>query len=172
MKQKTGDKIHRRHILSTDTFHGRDVYAYTAARLASGKIQFDAVGPALPDTVIRLAYQKASLMGDSIIGNIPILDIQYGNVWTNIPDSLLHGMGIKPGDDLSIFIWKEDSLIYSGQMPYVSTFGEVAEGKALSYSNSLLNISFALNMGNFSDSLKIGSGPEWNVTVKKTRVGK
>ena len=27
------------------TFHGRDVYAYTGARLASGKIDFSQVGP-------------------------------------------------------------------------------------------------------------------------------
>ena len=30
------------------TFHGRDVYAYTGAKLASGHISFEEVGPELP----------------------------------------------------------------------------------------------------------------------------
>ncbi len=29
-------------------FHGHDVYAYTGAKLASGHISFDEVGPELP----------------------------------------------------------------------------------------------------------------------------
>src|ERR1700748_1688015 len=33
------------------TFHGRDVYAYTAARLASGTISFEQVGKLLPNEV-------------------------------------------------------------------------------------------------------------------------
>ena len=68
------------------TFHGRDVYAYTGARLAAGVISFEQVGRELPATVVTIPYQKAVFQGDSIQGNIPILDIQYGNVWTNIND--------------------------------------------------------------------------------------
>src|SRR4029078_1569183 len=41
------------------TFHGRDVYAYTGARLASGTITFDQVGKMLPDSVVSIPYQKA-----------------------------------------------------------------------------------------------------------------
>ncbi|WP_254094142.1 SAM hydrolase/SAM-dependent halogenase family protein [Dawidia soli] len=40
------------------TFHGRDVYTYTGARLAAGAIAFEQVGPALPAQVVRLDYQK------------------------------------------------------------------------------------------------------------------
>lgn len=37
------------------TFHGRDVYAYTGAKLASGHITFEEVGPELPvDAVLEL----------------------------------------------------------------------------------------------------------------------
>ena len=37
------------------TFHGRDVYAYTGARLASGKIDFDQVGPEIdPESIVEL----------------------------------------------------------------------------------------------------------------------
>ena len=38
------------------TFHGRDVYAYTAARLASGDITFEQVGKKLPSKVETINY--------------------------------------------------------------------------------------------------------------------
>src|SRR6202000_226298 len=60
------------------TFHGRDVYAYTGARLAAGVISFEQVGPLLPKKVVTIPYQKAVLEGKTIKGNIPVLDVQYG----------------------------------------------------------------------------------------------
>src|SRR5215467_14775037 len=66
------------------TFHGRDVYAFTGARLAAGVISFEEVGHRLPDSVVSIPYQHPILQGDSINANIPILDVQYGNIWTNI----------------------------------------------------------------------------------------
>ncbi|MDD3409818.1 MAG: SAM-dependent chlorinase/fluorinase, partial [Eubacteriales bacterium] len=37
------------------TFHGRDIYAYTGARLAAGVITFEQVGPEVPaDSVVEL----------------------------------------------------------------------------------------------------------------------
>ena len=150
------------------TFHGRDVYAYTAARLASGKISFEEVGDILPsDSLIKIQFQAAAIEGDSIKGNIPILDIQYGNVWTNIPDSLLKAKSIKPGDQLNVRIFEKDSLRYTGTFLYANTFGEVPVGQPLCYLNSLLNLSFAINEGNFSSINKVNSGPEWTVVVKK-----
>ena len=40
------------------TFHGRDVYAYTGARLASGKITFEQVGRSLPKEVETFRINK------------------------------------------------------------------------------------------------------------------
>ena len=89
------------------TFHGRDVYSYTGARLAAGIISFAEVGRLLPDSVVSIAYQKASLSGERIKGNIPILDIQYGNVWTNIPTDLFNKLQPKFGDMLHLIIFKQ-----------------------------------------------------------------
>jgi len=49
----------------------------------------------------------------------------------------------------------------------METFGGVAKGKPLAYLNSLLQLSFALNMGNFSSTHKIYSGSEWTVEITK-----
>ena len=117
-----------------------------------------------------------SVIADNIIkGNIPTLDIQYGNVWTNIPDSLIKKAGIIYGDSLDVEISKlaqqplEDSLVYKSRIPFVHTFGEVAEGKPLAYLNSLMNFSLALNMDDFAKKNFISSGASWSIILKKPR---
>jgi S-adenosylmethionine hydrolase len=149
------------------TFHGRDVYAYTGARLAAGAITFEQVGKALPDSVVMLPYQKAIMEGSKIRGNIPVLDIQYGNVWTNIGADLVNPLKLQYGDTLHISIYNNGKKIYQGKMPYVETFGAVKKGKPLAYLNSLLQLSFALNMENFAKVYHVASGSNWSVEVRK-----
>jgi S-adenosylmethionine hydrolase len=149
------------------TFHGRDVYAYTAARLASGKISFEEVGPALANEVVNLPYQKASMEGKKVKGTITILDVQYGNIWTNISDDIFSQLHPTIGDKLKVAIYKNNIKKYEATMPYCNTFGSVAKTKPLLYLNSLLQVSFALNMSNFSTTNKIYSGSEWTVEISK-----
>ena len=149
------------------TFHGRDVYAYTAARLAAGTISFEQVGKLLPNEVVNIPYQKATIENIKIKGTIAILDIQYGNIWTNIPADIFKQLDVKPGDNLHVVIFQNKIKKYEGNMPYAETFGTVAKGKPLLYLNSLLQVSFALNMGSFSAVYKIYSGSEWTVEVSK-----
>ncbi len=149
------------------TFHGRDVYAYTGARLASGAITFEQVGPKLPAKVVEIPYQKAKATKGGVKGNIPILDIQYGNVWSNISDRLLNQAGIKRNDILCVTISKGSKKKYEGKMPYVASFGDVLKGQPLVYLNSLLNVSVALNMDNFAQKYQIKSGADWNIDIKK-----
>lgn len=149
------------------TFHGRDVYAYTGARLASGAITFEQVGPELPPKVVEIPYQKAKATKGEVKGNIPILDIQYGNVWSNISDKLLNQAKIKRNDILCVTIFKGSKKQYEGKMPYVASFGDVPEGQPLVYLNSLLNVSVALNRDNFAQKHQIKSGADWNIDIKK-----
>ena len=149
------------------TFHGRDVYAYTAARLAAGVIKFEEVGAALPNEVVKIPYQKAVLENKKIKGTISILDVQYGNIWTNISAELFNQLQIKLGDKLHVTIYQNKIKKYDGDMPYTETFGAVAKGKPLAYLNSLMQLSFALNMANFSAVHKVYSGNDWAVEITK-----
>ncbi|HET6767894.1 MAG TPA: S-adenosyl-l-methionine hydroxide adenosyltransferase family protein [Chitinophagaceae bacterium] len=151
----------------SNTFYGRDVYAYTAARLAANKISFEKIGKKLADSVVRINYQQATIDNQVIKGNIPVLDIQFGNVWTNIADSLIYKAGIKYGDSLRVEIFNNDSAVYKIIVPLVKTFGAVPEGNSLAYFNSLMNFSIAINQGNFSDKYNIDSGPGWSIQISK-----
>ena len=149
------------------TFHGRDVYAYTAARLASKTITFEAVGQLLAPKPVVLPYQQASLSKNTLKGNIDILDIQYGNIWTNIGQDLWKTFVAIPHTKnvIVVKIFHQQKLVYQGAMPFENTFGGVAVGQPLAYLNSLMQLSFALNQGSMADKYHIASGPDWNVEV-------
>ena len=162
------EKINRRKGSEKSyTFHGRDVYAYTAARLAAGVISFEQVGPALPKEVVSMPFQKAKFESGKITGTIVILDIQYGNIWTNIPDDVFNQLNVKVGESVKVSIYHNKAKKYEGKMPYATTFGSVAKNKPLLYLNSLMQVALALNMGNFSNAYHIYSGNDWSVVISK-----
>lgn len=150
------------------TFHGRDVYAYTGARLAAEVIGFADVGQLLPATVINLPYQAPVVSKGKVMGTIPILDVQYGNVWTNIPREMFLALAITPGEMLTVKIRFGKELKFEGMIPYANTFGEVAIGAPLIYLNSLNNVALALNQASFAEKHQIASGAEWQITLEKT----
>ena len=149
------------------TFHGRDVYAYTAARLASKIITFESVGQLLAPNPVLLSYQKASLTNNILKGNIDILDIQYGNLWTNIGQDLWKKFNSLPHakNIIVVKISNQQKLVYQGAMPFENTFGGVAVGNPLAYLNSLMQLSFALNQGSMAEKFNIGSGPDWTAEI-------
>jgi S-adenosylmethionine hydrolase len=151
------------------TFHGRDVYAYTGARLAAGVISFEQVGRELPAEVLSIPYQKASFDKGTVSGNIPVLDIQYGNIWTNIGREVFLQLGANPGDDIDVKITQGDKLIFQETMPYFRSFGAVATGETLLYLNSLNDVSLAINQGSFADQFGIQSGADWNIFLSRSQ---
>ena len=149
------------------TFHGRDVYSFTAARLASGAIAFEDVGPSLGTDYEAIAYQQPSFADGMVLGTIPILDVQYGNVWTNIDRDTWALMEPEYDTVYNVAITQGDTVVYEGRIPYVTTFGDVPQGDPLIYLNSVNNVSFALNWDDFAGTHGVASGPEWHVEISK-----
>ena len=151
------------------TFHGRDVYAFTGALLAAGAITFEQVGSELPPEVIRIDYPKAKIDKErkSISGNIPMLDRQYGNVWTNIPKSIFDQLGIDYGQSIVVTIWEGEKQVYQETIPFYKSFGYVEKGERMLYVNSKLNMAVAVNWGDFAEKYGIQAGPEWRIEFLK-----
>jgi S-adenosylmethionine hydrolase len=150
------------------TFHGRDVFGFTGAKLAAGIITFEQVGPEVPPAkLVTLQYRKPQRSEKSVSGMIPILDIQYGNVWSNIPKAMFDELHIALGAPLHVRIYRRDKLVDEVVAPYRRTFGEVPVGKPLVYVNSLLNMAVALNQRSYAAAHKIASGPGWSIEIAK-----
>jgi S-adenosylmethionine hydrolase len=147
------------------TFHGRDIFTYTGARLAAGIIGFDQVGPVAGTDVTRLPHRAPTVDGSKALGTVTVPDRPYGNLWTSIPADLLDRLGIQLGDTIGVRIRHRDRLAFQGRLPYVATFGVVRPGRPLAYLNSLLELAFAVNQGDFMTRHRLGSGPDWTVEV-------
>jgi S-adenosylmethionine hydrolase len=150
------------------TFHGRDVFGYTGARLAAGLIGLEQVGPRLsPDRLVALPFRRAERTGPVARGAIPMLDLPFGNVWTNVPRALLEQLEIHLGDRVHVRILHRGAVVDEVVAPYRRTFGEVPAGQPLVYVNSLLNVAVALNMASYADRHQVSAGPDWTVELRK-----
>ena len=159
----------RRGSAASYTFHGRDIFAYVGARLAAEAVAFEDVGPLLPPRVEMIAYARPRRDGDALVGMIPFLDFRFGNVWTDLDQAFFAQLAPKIGDRFRVTIARGGKRVFSGELPYVRTFGDVREGMPLLYLNSLLNVSFALNVGDFAKKHGIGCGAEWSVRVERAK---
>ncbi len=149
------------------TFHGRDVYAYTAARLAAGVITFEQVGRELPARVVTIPHEAQRFEDGVVYGNIQTDDGNYGNLWTNVDRTTFGRLGAVHGDTVRVTILRLDREVLRLDVPFVATFGAVEVGKPLLYLNSLDSVSLAINQQNFAKVHGIGSGPEWSIQIRR-----
>ena len=150
------------------TFHGRDVYAYTGARLASGVIDFAHVGPAVdPESVVELPT-VAPVRGEGCVsGTIDVLDVRFGSLWTNIPREMFKTLSIEAGEKAEISIENDTRVLYRNVMSYAHSFAEVRVGEPLLYVNSLDCMAVAINQGSFARAYNIGTGNSWKISIRK-----
>ena len=151
------------------TFHGRDVYAYTGARLAAGIIDFEGVGPKINiDEIVELPTVEAIKDGDLVSGTIDVLDVRFGSLWTNISRELFMGMNINYGDKVEVCITKDSREVYKNVMLVATSFAEVHIGETLVYVNSLDCLAVAINQGSFAKAYNIETGTNWKISIKKS----
>lgn len=149
------------------TFHGRDVYAYTGARLAAGIISFDEVGPMVdPASVIELPVVDPIYSKGKVEGTIDVLDIRFGSLWTNIPSEMFKKLGIQIGQRAELTITNGTRTIYRNTMVYAQSFAGVYVGEPLIYVNSLDCMAVAINQGSFAKAYNIGTGNRWHLTIE------
>ena len=152
------------------TFYGRDVYAYTGARLAAGLISFEEVGPRLEmDDLVSLDLYGATLNGSSVTGQIDILDVRFGSLWTSIPFETFNALGISFGDYIEVRIFRESSLVYINQITYGRSFADVMVGMPVLYMNSVGHMALAINQGSFARAYNIGTGSPWTIVLSRVR---
>lgn len=150
------------------TFHGRDIYAYTGARLASGIITFQEAGPEVTaDSVIELPVVEAVYDGEKAIGTIDVLDVRFGSLWTNITREMFLKLGVSHGQRVEISIENETRTLYKNILLFAKSFADVYVGEPLVYVNSLDCMAVAINQGSFAKAYNIGTGTTWRITMRK-----
>lgn len=149
-------------------FHGRDVYAYTGARLASGVISFEEVGPELPlDSVNCHPINDPIITNEKLEGTLEIVDAHFGMLWSNIPFDELKAIQVGFDDYVEAKIYFKGSEVYSKKVLYGKSFASVERGEDLIYNNEIGNIAIATNLGNFAEKYNLKAGIDWTMSLKK-----
>ena len=150
------------------TFHGRDVYAYTGAKLASGHISFEEVGPELKvEDIVEIQVVETTLAEDYVSGAIDILDVRFGSLWTSITREEFCTLKPEFGDRFEVTIYNNDMLVYQNQVTYGKSFADVRIGQPILYINSLYRVGLAINQGSFAKAYNVGVGAQWHIEIKR-----
>ncbi|HEP1832853.1 TPA: S-adenosyl-l-methionine hydroxide adenosyltransferase family protein [Streptococcus suis] len=150
------------------TFHGRDVYAYTGAKLASGHISFEEVGPELSvDEIVEIPTVPTEVGSDYVKGAIDILDVRFGSLWTSITREEFYTLQPQFEDRFEVTIYNNDMLVYQNQVTYGKSFADVRIGQPLIYINSLYRVGVAINQGSFAKAYNVSVGQNWHIEIKR-----
>ncbi len=141
------------------TFHGRDVFAPAAARLAAGA-DFGEAGPVISDWV-RLELPKVTRTPGALGGEVVAVEAPYGNLVTNLPGDEAKALGPK----LRVRFGRQAALV----LPFVDTFGDVPRGQPLAYVDSRGRLAFAVNAGSFAARYKVTASTSLHVEAAKRR---
>ena len=151
------------------TFHGRDVYAYTGARLASGVISYEEIGKELPlSEIVELDVVETEYNQEekSVTGCVDILDVRFGSLWTSISRDDFYLLNPEFGKRYEVSIFHEHRLVYQNQVVYQHSFAEVAIGSPLLYINSVYRLGIAINQGSFARAYNVGTGTNWKIRIR------
>ncbi len=152
----------------TSVFHGRDLFGYCAARLASGMIDFEGVGAAYPvEEIVCLPIVEPQMEQGKVRGIFEINDPNFGNLWSNIPLELFTQAGFNYGDRLLLTIRHAGEVVFAQRVLFQQSFGFVARGEPIIYNNELMRIGLAVNQGSFCQQYGIGFGADWQVQFEK-----
>ena len=150
------------------TFHGRDVYAFTGAKLASGKISFEEVGPELSVAdIVELPVVETVVSDDAVSGAVDILDVRFGSLWTSITRDEFYALSPEFDQRFEVTIYNNDMLVYQNQVVYGKSFADVRIGQPIIYINSLYRVGVAINQGSFAKAYNVGVGSNWRIEIRK-----
>ena len=132
------------------TFHGRDIFAPTAAHLAKDHVPSES-GPEINDYVIP-KFAKPSLRKNVLFGEVLHID-DFGNVITNVSMKKLEKIGIKEGDRFNVKL-KEDIIT----LKLCIAYGEVKAKQPLAIIGSHSFLEISVNQGNAARKFKVEIG--------------
>jgi S-adenosylmethionine hydrolase len=151
-----------RNATPSATFHGRDVFAPAAARLALG-LPFEELGPVISDLTL-LPFPRLELVDGGVRGEVLVSD-RFGNLVTSIGTlqsdehrwHLLPWLPTCPPSDLpSSGLFAE--LENGAAVPFARTYGDVPPGSPLAYVGSDGLLEIGVNRGRAADLFPLAPG--------------
>ncbi len=151
-------------------FHGRDIFAYTAARLAAGVITFEQVGPAYPVEEIVLFGEEvlhAQVEGTKIKGIVSSVSDPFGSIALNILSCDFKAAGYQHGDLVHVTLSRNGEIYFDQDVVYEKSFGFVEVGQPILFDSSTNCVELGINQGNFKEAYQVSSGSQYTFLFEK-----
>jgi S-adenosylmethionine hydrolase len=140
------------------SFHGRDIFAPVAARLALGAGLPEAGEPLDAASLATISLPIPIAAADHLVAHVLYLD-RFGNAALDASRSDLAKIGITPGG--AVLLELGERQVDAG---YVATFGDVAPATPLLYEDSSERLAIAVNRGDAGAELRLA--PDDEVVVR------
>lgn len=152
----------------TSIFHGRDLFAYCAAKLAAGVIDYAGVGPAYPVSEIVTFKIPASSAGpNEAHGCVTELMDTFGNLETNIRIDQFESTGIRQGEHVRVRICHKGATVFDKPILYHRSFGYAKPGEEILYNSSTGFMGIAMNQQDFARTYGVDGGSAWSLDITK-----
>jgi S-adenosylmethionine hydrolase len=137
------------------TFHGRDIFAPVAARLAAGELLATAGDPLDPAELLRLELPRPRLESETLITHVIYID-RFGNVQLDAGHEDLEGSGLRLGREAALELPRGDTATAQ----YARTFADVSAGEVLVYEDAQRRLAIAVSGGDAAAHLGLGLDDE------------
>jgi S-adenosyl-L-methionine hydrolase (adenosine-forming) len=141
------------------TFHGRDIFAPIASRLAWGVPLAEVGEPVDPGELATLELPRPRSDADALVAHAVYVD-RFGNVQLDADHEHLAELGLKLGRPVRVELGSGDRY----QAVYARTFADVSPGELLIYEDAHGVLALALNYGSAAERLDIDVDGELRIS--------
>lgn len=147
------------------TFHGRDLFAYCAAKLASGKITFEEVGKEYPTEEIVLHKMQTAEVGKKYVKAVIQSYDPFGSAELSVLNSEFAKTGFALGDKLHVTIGEAGKTVFDGLIPYERSFGYVKNGEDVLFNDLASFVTIGSNQANFLQKYGMDADKAYTVEI-------
>jgi S-adenosyl-L-methionine hydrolase (adenosine-forming) len=139
------------------TFHGRDIFAPVAARLAAGEPLAEGGEPLEPGDLVSVELPTPAHDGDTVIAHALTVD-RFGNATLDVSHQDLQGSGLRLGRPLGLQVGAQHFTAW-----YAVTFADVRPGEILVYEDAYRMLSVAVNRGSAAEVMGLSPDRELRI---------
>jgi S-adenosylmethionine hydrolase len=143
---------------ASSTFHGRDIFAPVAARLAAGEVKFEEVGSEIDPADLARLPTPVVRAGDGVLQTAVTYIDSFGNVRLGGGAAELAAALGEPTDGQALrveFSGDGGRTAVTEETRFARTFGDAPLGTSLLYVDSSGNLALADNQGNAAARLGV-----------------
>jgi len=140
------------------TFHGRDIFAPVAARIAGGSRPAEAGEPLDPAELVSLALPQPQYADGALVAHVRHVD-RFGNLQLDAGHEDLAGSGLKLGHSAELELGPRGSH----RAHYVRTFADVSADELLIYEDAHRRLAVAVSSGDAAARLGLAVDDELRI---------